>query len=121
MSKQYLESEERALADRLVNYSDAIVALAFISSSGFGLAVADADSRDTLVSAAWPILFANVTIGIVFSVLLIVLRRWELNLRRESSLSTLGLRYSRNLYWARHIVIWIAVAQTVAMLAALID
>ncbi len=121
MSKQYLESEDRALADRLVNYSDAIVALAFISSSGFGLAVADNDSRDTLVDAAWPILFANITIGIVFSVLLIVLRRWELNLRSDSCLSTLGLRYSRNLYIARHIVIWVAVVQTVAMLLALIN
>lgn len=121
MSKQYLESEERALADRLVNYSDAIVALGFISSSGFGLAVADPDIRETLAEAAWPLLFANITLGVVFSVLLIVLRRWECNLRTDSSLSTLGVRYSRNLYVARHIVIWVAVLQTVAMVSALID
>ncbi len=120
MSKQYVESEERALADRLVNYSDAIVALCFISSSGFGLAVADPDIRETLVEAAWQLLCANVVLGVVFSILLIVLRRWEQNLRSESQLSALGVRYSRNLYIARHVVIWVAVGQTVAMVTALI-
>ncbi|MFK7732763.1 MAG: hypothetical protein AB8B48_14180 [Pseudomonadales bacterium] len=120
MSKQYLESEERALADRLVNYSDAIVALSFISSSGFGLAVADPDVRETLVEAAWPLLYANIALGVVFSMLLMVLRRWEQNLRSESRLSAMGVRYTRNLYIARHIVIWVAVGQTVAMVVALI-
>ncbi len=121
MSKQYLESEERALADRLVNYSDAIVALAFISSSGLGLAVADPDIRETLIEAAWPLLYVYIVLGIVFSVLLFVLRRWENNLRSESHISALGKRYSRNLYIARHVVIWVAVAQTVALVLAVVD
>ena len=38
-------SEERALADRLVSYADAVAALAFVGVSGLGVAVADPDTR----------------------------------------------------------------------------
>lgn len=38
-------SEARMLADRTVNYSDALVAIVFIGASGLGIAVADPDTR----------------------------------------------------------------------------
>lgn len=46
------ESDDYILADRLVNYSDAIVTLSFLVSSGLGLAIADPDTRITITDVA---------------------------------------------------------------------
>ena len=46
------ESTEIVLADRLVSYSDALVAVSFLGVSGIGLAVADPDIRCTLARGA---------------------------------------------------------------------
>ena len=80
----YPESEERALADRLVNYSDAVVALAFLVSSGLGLAAADPDTRDSLESVVIGMMIGVAILGLIFSSLLVLLRRWEQDLRSES-------------------------------------
>lgn len=109
-------AHDSALADRLVNYVDAIVAVAFLTSSGIGLALADADSRDALESVALGIIIGNALLGVTFTVILTVLRRWELDLRKGTTLSQKYIRYSRRMYLAKHAVIWLSVAQTVAIL-----
>lgn len=58
----------------------------------------------------------NFVLGIVFAALLIVLRRWELDLRRDLALSEKVQKYSRYIYLARHTVIWLTVAQTIAIM-----
>lgn len=110
--------EDCALADRLVNYVDAIVAVAFLASSGIGLALADPDTRETLESVALGIIIANALLGVVFSLILTVLRRWELDLRTAVPLSKKYERYSKRMYIAKHAVIWLSIAQTVAILIA---
>ena len=40
--------EDRALADRLVNYADAAVALSVVGISGLGIAVADPETRSSV-------------------------------------------------------------------------
>ena len=113
------EQEEYALADRIVGYSDAIVALAFIVSSGLGLAIADPDTRTTITDVAAGMIIGNVFLGVLFSFLVATLRRWELDLRLGSTVTEKFARYSRRIYLARHVVIWVSVSQTVAIMLAL--
>lgn len=113
---QLQRSDDHALADRLVNYSDALVTLAFLTSSGLGLAIADPDTRETLTDVALALFFGNATLGVIFTGLLIILRRWELDLRSDQQFSTRYLRYSRRIYIARHVVIWLSISQTLAIM-----
>ena len=112
-------AEEWAFADRLVSYADAIVALAFIVSSGLGLAIADPDTRVTITDVALELLVANAILGVIFSILLVVLRRWELDLRQGTGTSRKYRGYSRRIFLARHMVIWVAVMQTILIMLAI--
>ncbi len=104
-------SESRALADRIVNYSDAIAAIVFLGASGLGIAVADPDTRSSInLISSWMIV-GNIFLGLLFSFLLVLLRRWELDLRGEASAKSKVRRYSHYFYLARHGVVWISVAQ----------
>lgn len=116
-----MTTEDQALADRLVNYSDAVVALAFIVSSGLGLAIADPDTRNTIEDVAGAMILGNAVLGMVYSALLVVLRRWESDLRVDLHVSEKFLRYSLRIYLARHVIVWLSIAQTVAILFALGD
>jgi hypothetical protein len=109
-------SETRALADRVVNYSDALVALMFIGASGLGIAVADPDARASMNLITTWMIGGNIFMGVLVSVLLVVLRRWELDLRNDLPVAVKVRRYSRYFYWARHFVVWLAVAQVTAIL-----
>ena len=117
--KHHRESEEQALADRLISYSDAIVALAFIVSSGIGLSIADPDTRVTITDVALGMIIGNAALGVIFSALLIILRRWELDLRVGMILSEKYNLYSHRIYIAKHMVIWLSISQTVTTMLAL--
>ena len=110
------DAEELVLADRLVNYSDAIVALAFLISSGLGLASADPDTRLSFTDVTTAMIVGNIIMGILFSALLAVLRRWELNLRDVDALHRKVRKYSRYIYIARHVVVWLTVGQTAGIM-----
>ena len=109
-------SSEGALADRLVSYADAIAALAFVGVSGLGLAVADPEIRIDVSRAADWILVGNVTAGFVLSGILLLLRRWEFDLRSELAASAKVRRYSRRLHFARIGVVWLATVQAVGLM-----
>ena len=113
------DSEEWALADRIVGYADATVALAFIVSSGLGLAIADPDTRSTISDITGELIVGNAILGVVFSILLVVLRNWELDLRSTVEVSDKFQRYSRRLFLARHVVIWLWVVQTIVIMLAI--
>ncbi len=114
--QQDRDEQDRALADRLVNYADAIVAVSFVGVSGLGIAVADPDTRESVARGAVWVAAANVIVGVVASGLLHLLRRWELDLRASAALSPKGARYSRRLHGARYVVVWFAVAQSVVFM-----
>lgn len=103
---------DRELAQRLVTYADAVVALAFVGVSAFGVAVADPDVQCNLAGAKLSVIVASSLIGVIFSVFLLVLRRWELDLSAENGLSAKGRRYSRHLNLGRYLLIWISVMVT---------
>jgi hypothetical protein len=115
-------SESRALADRIVNYSDAIAAIVFLGASGLGIAVADPDTRASIILISNWMIFGNIFLGALFSFLLILLRRWEIELRGEAPSSSNVRRYSNYFYLARHGIVWIAVAQVaIIMLLSRLD
>ncbi len=116
MSENNQIPESRALADRIVNYSDALAAIVFLGASGLGIAVADPDTRSSMnLISSWMIV-GNIFLGLVFSSLLVLLRRWELDLRGEPPANSNVRRYSRYFYLARHCVIWISVTQIVVIM-----
>lgn len=119
MSKRR-ESDEAALADRLVNYSDALVAVAFLGVSGLGVIVADPDIRCTLAGAVGEIVFGTAFNGALFTAVILVLRRWELDLRSEDedSPSEKVRSYSRWLHGARLVVVWMSTIMSVVLVLA---
>ena len=102
------DAEDRSLADRLVNYADAIAALMFLGTSGLGIAVADPDIRSTIARGADFVALAYIISGVLFSSILVVLRRWETDLRSDLPPAPKARRYSRYLFWARFAVVWLA-------------
>lgn len=119
MSKRR-ESDEAALADRLVNYSDALVAVAFLGVSGLGVIVADPDIRCTLAGAVGPIVFGTAFNGVLFSAVILVLRRWEIDLRSEDADSTSEKvrSYSRWLHGSRLAIVWVSTLMSVVLVLA---
>jgi hypothetical protein len=113
-NKQVLES--RALADRIVNYSDAIAAVVFLGASGLGIAMADPDTRASINLISGWMIGANVFLGVLFSFLLSLLRRWELVLRGEAPAGSNVRRYSHYFYVARHCIVWISVLQVATII-----
>ena len=111
--------EERALADRLVNYSDAIVAISVVGVSGLGLAVADPDTRESIARGADWVLVSNILMGFLFSGILKLLRGWELDLRSDGGTGKKAERYGRHLYRAKLLIIWLAVVQAVGLMWAI--
>jgi hypothetical protein len=110
------DPEIRALADRVVNYSDALVAIVFIGASGLGIALADPDTRTSMNLITYWMIAANIIMGLLISTILLVLRRWELDLRADLPLTEKVRRYSDYFYWARHAIVWISVAQITIVL-----
>ena len=111
--------QTRALADRLVTYADALVAVAFVGVSGLGLAVADPDIRADVARAADWVVLSNIALGGVLSGLIHLFRHWELELR--ASLPPVGTagRFSRYLHRGRLGVVWVAVAQSAGLMFAI--
>ena len=113
------KEQTRALADRLVTYSDALVAVAFVGASGLGLAVADPDIRVDVARVAGWVIVSNLVLGGLLSVLIHVFRRWELELRADLAPADATRRFSGYLHWGRLGVVWIAVAQSAEIMVAI--
>ena len=114
-----METEERALADRLINYSDAIVAVSVVGASGIGAVIADPDAREYVARGATYIIVANLVSAIVATAVICLLRRWEGNLRANLPAAPLPRRYARYLHFARIVIVWITVGQTIGLMAAI--
>lgn len=110
--------DDRALADRLVNYADALVAVSFVGMSGLSIALADPDVRCSLTRGVTPVAVANLVSAAVVSLLLVILKGWESDLRSPTPPSPKSARYSRRLHIARFIIVWISAATAVATLVA---
>lgn len=117
MTEQIEHAEIRTLADRLVNYSDALVGVMIVGASGLAIALADPDIRSSLSFGAFlGIIVGNVLMGIGVSLLLRLLRRWELDLTSDLPTNPKIQRYSRLFYLGRHVVVWFCILQNSAVL-----
>lgn len=114
-----MDSEERALADRLVNYADAIVAISVVGASGIGAVIADPDSREYVRRAADYVIVANIIIAIVGAALITLLRRWEANLRADLPDAPLPRKYGRYIHIARIVLVWLAAAEAIGFMLAI--
>ena len=112
------DTQEWVLADRLVNYADAITAVSFLGVSGLGIALADPDARSSIALVAEWVLISNILGALLFSALLIVLGRWETDLRADLPPAAKARRYSRYLHWGRLLVIWGSFGQAAAIMLA---
>lgn len=83
--------EERELADRFANYSDAVVAISLVNVLGFFFAIAEQEIRCSLVDHTFGIVIAGVAIQFSYILALIVLRRGENSLRRASGIESAAL------------------------------
>jgi len=106
-----------------LNYADALAAVAFVGMSGLSIALAEPDVRCSITQGAFvPVVVANVLSACVVSVLLVVLRRWELDLRSPAPPSAKATRYMRRVHVARFVIVWFcATAAILSVVAAARD
>ncbi|GEM_PF-3519383 len=100
------ESDEAASADRLINYSDALVAVTFLGVSGIGIAIADPDIRCTIAEGASYVAVGNIFNGALFTALILLFRRWETALRAEDPPSERVVAYARWIHIGRLVILW---------------
>ena len=98
--------DDRALADRLVTYADASVAVFFLGAAGVSNAIMGADTHCSLVNG-----FRSVSVGLlifasIISFILITLRRWQLDLLAVTRGSKKSETYSRRLHVVRLVIVW---------------
>lgn len=111
--------EDRALADRLVTYADTLVAVSFVGMSGLSLALGEPDVRCSVAAVFKPVMLGNLASAFVVTALLVVLRRWEKDLRSDMPLSKKAGLYSGRLQVARFSIVWLsAVTVILAIYAA---
>ena len=110
--------DDRALASRLVTYADALVAVFFVGSAGLSQAITDPDVRCSLVASFREVSVGNLIFAAIVSVIVVTLRRWELDLLADARGSKKSEMYSRRLHVARLVIIWLSAIATVGFLAA---
>ena len=111
--------EDRALADRLVNYADALAAVSFVGMSGLTIALADPEVRCSISQGALiPVSLINVVSASAVTLILVILRRWERDLRSASPVSPKAARISGRLHVARFVVVWLSAGAAVGAIIA---
>ncbi len=110
--------DDRALADRLVNYADALAAVSFVGTSGFSLAIADPDVRCSLQGGVTVVAIGNFAFASLMTALVFVLRHWENDLRASAPLAGKAAVISRRLHVARIVIIWFSTFGAVATMVA---
>ena len=111
--------DDRTIADRLTNYADALVAVSFFGMSGISIGLLDPDIRCSIARGAYfPAAVGYLASASLTSLLLFVLRRWEIDLRPLASSSGKAARYTRRLRVARFIVVWFSAISAVIMLVS---
>lgn len=104
------------LADRLVNYSDAVAAFAVVNSLAFLLALSEAEVRCSLIPVEWLVYAGQAFVGVVITAVLLWLGSVERSLRAgsptlPSDVRTLLGRFAV----ARYVIVWAVVGLTAAL------
>lgn len=98
-------NEERAIADRLSGYSDAIAAFSLVNALGFLAAIAEIDTRCSLAENRGIVIATIVCLQILYAGAVVGLRRLELGLRDGLESSPRAIKIRNSFYHARLILI----------------
>jgi len=106
-----------ALADRLVNYSDAAAAFSIVNAFGFLLALAETEIRCSLVSQASLVYAGQLLTGFVLTAVVVALRRLELSLRSPVTGGDPTVRRVLHAFFVVRIsVVWVVVLLTLVFM-----
>ena len=97
--------QNETLADRLVNYSDGLVAAAFVFMGGIGAAIGDPETRCELADAAPKVIATILFSGAAILFALFWLRSWSARLRDGVEISDAAALVSRRLDFVRSILV----------------
>lgn len=104
-----------ALADRFVNYADAVVAFAIVNALAFLIALSELGVRCSLPRGGLFFILIFPISASMLSAGLAVCRRAEIRLRGSNSLDPIVARYLQYAYLARHGLIWFGMMLTLGL------
>ena len=97
--------EERAIADRLSSYSDAVAAFSVVNAFGFLVAVAEIDTRCSLVESRAIVIATLVILQAIYAGAIIGLRHTEQSLREGTESSARVTELRKGFYYGRLIIV----------------
>lgn len=106
------------LADRILTYSDALVAFALVNGLAFVIALAEPEIRCSITGIVGVVVTVNLAFPILISVALVALRRFELALRAEQRQDPTVAAFWRWMQWARFGLVWLFAAMVLGGLWA---
>ena len=99
------------MADRLVNYADAIAAFAVVNSLAFLLALTETEVRCSLIPVRWLVYVGQGVVGLAITIAVVALRRVELRLRAAGVPPPSDIQFLLRRFFAVRIgVVWLSVA-----------
>jgi hypothetical protein len=105
-----------ALADRLVNYADAVAAFAVVNSLAFLVALTETEVRCSLIAVHTGVLVGQTLMGLAFTFAVVALRRVELRLRTAAAPAPADIqKLLRGFFVVRIGVVWLSVALTIPL------
>ena len=102
-----------ALADRIITYSDALVAFSLFNALAFIITLAEPDIRCSIASIVGPVIAANVLVAVAISIGLVALRRFQRSLREEAEEDERVERFWRWVQAVRLGLVWLFVVLVV--------
>lgn len=89
------------LADRLVNYADALAAFSVVNAIGFLVALSETDVRCSLADTRNFVIGGQIASSIIVALAVVLLRRSELKVRASTQLSSDIAGYLRTFFFVR--------------------
>ena len=98
--------KREAVADRIVTYSDALVAFSLVNGLAFLVALGEPDIRCSIADIAGVILIINTAFPLASTLLLVWLRKYERLLRGDGPRDEMVGRFWSIVGRARFVLVW---------------
>ena len=103
-----------ALADRLVNYADAVAAFSVVNSIAFVVTLTEGDIRCSISHLMWLVVGGQISFSLIVSMGVVFLRHLECSVRNAGDAPTpVVTKYLRGFFVARLVVIAFSTLATV--------